>query len=531
MLSDCDANAKLEISPDPLLEWILSDPERAQIEIDRELVERGGLLAFIRLGWSVVEPEGSFTDGWHIRALCSHLEKVMTGEIRRLLITMPPRHMKSLACAVFFPAWAWIQRPEMRFLFSSYSQDLSFRDSIACRNIIASDWYQARWGDRFKLSAAENQVHQFSNTKTGRRQATSVGAKGTGLGGSIIVVDDPHDVKKAESEEIRSKTTRWWDETMASRVNDPRTGAFIIIQQRVHENDLAGHVMKRRQRMPYTHLCLPAEFEPDHPHRWAGDPRVEPGELLWPEHMPRAELEELKESLGPFSVAGQLQQRPTPREGGLFKRRWFEIASDLPPGTISWVRGWDLAASVKQIAKSSPDYTAQVLMGRVRHTGKFVIGEAMHWRCEPDEVRRLVRQKAETPAFGTPCKHVKISIPQDPGQAGKDQARQYATMLAGWSVAIEPQTGDKATRAMGFAAQAAAGNVTIVAGDWDLEAFLAELTGFPNAEHDDFCDAASSAFNRLLDGTTGMLDYYREMSDAHDAAPRPVAGPEMNSDT
>lgn len=507
-----DGLADLAGIPPELLGFVLSDPERAAIEIDRYLVEQGGLRTFSPLAWPAVEAEGRFVGNWHIDAIADHLMAVSEGHIQRLMMAIPPRHMKSLKVAVFWPCWDWIKRPDRRFLFSSYAQTLSVRDSTKCRRIIQSPWYRSRWGDRFKLVDDQNQKQRFENDKHGYRLSTSVDGALTGEGGDIIVVDDPHNVRQGESEKVREETLKWFDEALSTRLNDPKTGAYVVIQQRVHERDLVGHILSKRDQVkPWTYLCLPAEYDPKHKYVWVNDPRKEPGELLWPEHMPSLEIASKKVDLGPYAYAAQYQQSPAPREGGLFKRAWFSIVAAAPADT-RWIRAWDLAASEAKATKSDPDWTATVKLGFSPSAKRFFIAHVFRCRENPHEVRQMITQFAEADG-----KMVRQVVPQDPGQAGKDQAQQMALMLAGWPVVIELPTGDKWTRAQGLAAQAAAGNVSLIQGDWNAT-FLDELTGFPTGAHDDMVDAASSAFNRISGGSTGLLDWMREQSAAGDAA-------------
>ena len=226
-------------------------------DIDRELASRS-LREFIRQAWSTVEPATEFVPGWHLDAICDHLEAVTRGGLRNLVINIPPRHMKSLAVAVFWPCWEWISWPERRWLFSSYAASLSIRDSLKCRRLIESPWYQANWGDRFQLTSDQNAKQRFENNKSGYRLATSVGGAATGEGGDRIVVDDPHNVGEAESDLVRRAALDWWDQVMSTRLNDPKTGAKVIVMQRVHEADLTGHVLEQGG---YELLCLPAEWE------------------------------------------------------------------------------------------------------------------------------------------------------------------------------------------------------------------------------------------------------------------------------
>jgi predicted phage terminase large subunit-like protein len=251
----------------------------------------------------------------------------------------------------------------------------------------------------------------------------------------------------------------------------------------------------------WRHICLPARFEKDHPHpmrtdiyrggtgkHWK-DNRQE-GEPLWPKMFPLEELDRRAASMSEYAIAGQLQQRPMAREGGMFKRAWFEgkfvESIDIRPGT-KWVRHWDLGSSTTAQA----DYTVGLKLGRMPD-GRFVVGDVIRVKAEGHEVRQLIKTTAEQDG-----RHCEISLPKDPGQAGKVQAIDFVKMLAGWNVHAEAETGDKATRAEPVSAQAFHGNLLIKRANWNDD-FLEELCLFPAAPHDDQVDALSGAFARLL---------------------------------
>lgn len=318
--------------------------------------------------------------------------------------------------------------------------------------------------------------------------------------------DDPHNVADTESEAKREGTLQWWNESMTSRLNDPKTGAFVVIQQRVHHRDLLGHILAK-EGGDWTYLCLPAEFEPDHPNVWVRDPRKEAGALLWPEHVPREQVDGMKRGMGEYASAGQLQQRPAPREGGMFKRSWFPTTATLPPDITMWSRAWDLAATIRTQTKSDPDFTATCKIGFSPSRRKYIVAHVDRWRVGPGEVRRLIRSHAEADGFG-----VRQTVPKDPGQAGVDQAQSLLLLLSGWDVTAEAPSGDKGVRASAFAGQAEVGNVELLEAPWN-EDFLTELGGFPLGAHDDMLDATASAFNRISDGVTGIMDFYQAKLD------------------
>lgn len=458
---------------------------------------------FIRIGWPFIDP-AEFVSNWHIDAISDHLEAVANGDIRRLVIMMPPRHMKSLSVNVAFPPWVWAQKkrspltgPGVGFLSTSYAQHLSVRDNVKSRRVIDSVWYQRGWGDRFKLTSDQNTKIRFENNCGGYRIASSVDGTATGDGGDIIIIDDPISASDALSPTVRQAANEWFDNTMSTRLNDPKTGAYIIVMQRLHEDDLVGHVLEQAKQDggdQWTVLCLPARYEPDHPFVFAADPRKGPGELLWPARIGEKQVRALEVSLGQYGSAGQLQQRPAPRSGGMFDRTNFEIVK-AAPADLQEYAAWDLAASVPEPG-SEPDWTVRVKMGKSKD-GFFYILDVFRFQGGAAAVEEKIRYLATQDT-----RRCRIRIPEDPGQAGKAQAQAIIRMLAGYSVKAERPTGSKETRATPFSAQVEAGNVKLVAAPWN-EPFLQELELFPFGKHDDQVDAAADAFNELAAGSKG----------------------------
>lgn len=302
---------------------------------EKEICEEG-LLDFLKAGWKYIDP-AEFSGGWHLEAIAEHLQAVTDGQIRRLLINVPPRTSKSSLCSVAWPAWTWIQRekgplsgPQVQFLSASYAQTLSLRDSVKTRRLVTSPWYQKRWGDRFVLTGDVNTKGRFENDHHGYRLATSVDGTLTGEGGDIILIDDAHNASEVESDLVRQSTLEWWDETMSTRLNDPKTGAFVVIMQRLHQEDLTGHIITKEQDN-WTWLMLPMKHEPErhcityvNGTKFWEDPRKEDGELLCPNRFGAKEVADLERRLGPYAAAGQLQQSPTPRGGGIIKEEWWK---------------------------------------------------------------------------------------------------------------------------------------------------------------------------------------------------------------
>lgn len=461
------------------------------------------LLKFIQMMWSVLEPSRAFVSGWAIEAICAHLEAVTRGEIRKLLMNVPPGFMKSMATQVFWPAWEWgpAGKPSTRYVGASYSEQLTVRDNRRCRQLITSELYQSFWGSRFVLTDDQNAKVRYDNDKTGFKIATSVGGMGTGERGDRFIVDDPHNVKESESEVKREETLRWFTEVVPTRINDAGKSAIIVIMQRVHERDVSGLILAKE--LGYTHLCIPMEYERDHPYQSKttvflrgapyADPRKEDGELAWPDRFSRDYLEtDLKPAMrawgGTYAEAGQLQQRPSPRGGGMFKEDDWGFVDAVPANIVMRVRGWDLAATEDN---PSAARTAGVRMS-MDGERRIYIEHVVAGQWSDKGVEDKMRQCAETDPPGTI-----IDFPQDPGQAGKAQRAYLARQLQGYLVHSSPETGEKSDRARPLAAQQESRNVFLVRGSWN-EGFIREASMFPTGHWKDQVDAASRAYARLL---------------------------------
>ena len=471
----------------------LRNPQAALIELDQIDCGRS-FYEFVVRAWPVLEPVHPFVHGWAVKAVCDALQAVTEGKIRNLLINIPPGCTKSMTTSVFWPAWEWGPRGlrHHRFINGSYEKGLATRDLVRCRDLIMSEWFQQRWP--LALKDDQDQKTYYENDKTGWRLATSVGGALTGYRGDRVVVDDPHDVKRAESEAQRDEALRWWTEVVPTRLNNADRSSKVLMMQRLHMKDLSGHAL-RTEPDEWAKLILPMEYEPEHhcalPEIGFSDPRENPGDLLWPERFSRSAVDRLKKTLsskgGSYAVAGQLQQRPVPREGGMFHRSRAQFI-DTAPDVVRVVRGWDLAASESTTAA----YTAAVKIG-ITARRQFVILDAVRFRGSPYEVEMRLRALAQQDGTSVP-----ISIPQDPGQAGKSQKAAFAGLLAGYDVHFSAESGDKITRAVPFAAQWEAGNVYLVRGAWN-DIYLGELCEFgPSAEYMDQTDASSRAFAYLL---------------------------------
>lgn len=473
-----------------------AERERQQLAHDAERIrERCKTLSgFVREAWHVVEPNSAYVHGWHLDAIAEHLEAITDGRINRLLINVPPGTMKSLLTSVLWPAWEWGPkgRPSLRYLTTSYAEKYVKRDSRRMRDLVQSEWYRSLWPEVELVRAGES---SFANTKTGFREGVPF-ASLTGGRGDRVIIDDPHSTESSESDADRATTTRIFRESVPTRLNDPKTSAIIVIMQRLHEDDVSGQIMKLG--LGYEHLMLPMEFEPDRACSTSigfRDPRSHEGELLFPERFPREVVERDKVPMGSYAVAGQFQQRPAPRSGGMFQRGDFEVVDAIPANAVR-CRAWDFAASQQKPGRQ-PDWTVGLLMARVGSV--FYVEDVRRDRWSPGDVEKNLRNTASQDGLS-----VRIRMPQDPGAAGKADAATKIKLLAGYDVRATPVTGDKATRAKPASAQAEAGNVKLLRGPWN-EAFLDEVCSFPNAQFDDQVDAFADALNELALGSTFTL--------------------------
>lgn len=447
---------------------------------------------FIPKAWKIIEPATNFVGNWHIDALSDHLEAVAERKIRKLLITIPPRKGKSRIASIFWTTWVWTRFPGEQFLCSSYSGDLSIEHNIYARRIIQSDWYQKNWGKLFRLVGDQNRKGYFQNDHSGYRMATSVGGVGTGFGGSVILVDDPHNVKEAPSKAKREAVIKWWTQAMSTRLNNPKTGVMVVIQQRCHKNDLAGFLIEQDD---WEHLNMPEEYDPNRAFvtsiGWK-DPREVRGELLWPSIYGRDELKDIKKTLGTYGWASQYQQSPVLPSGGIINASWWKYwdEADLPKDATGKIvfdfvaQSWDLAFK----STEASDYVVGQVWG-VKGSDRFLLDQVrdkLSFSQTLDAVSKFsdkykthaiyIEDKANGPAVISILRKELIGV-----------------------IPIDPQ-GDKVSRVMSISPQIEAGNVYLPRKAYWVDDFLEEFasaTPEGGGEYWDQIDATSQALLKL----------------------------------
>lgn len=452
------------------------------------------LATFARLAWPILEPAAELKWGWALDAICEHLEAVSSGEIRRLLMNVPPGSMKSLLTGVIWPAWEWGPggNQSLRFLGTAHKQDLAVRDNTKCRRLVQSRWYQRLWP--VHLVGDQNSKLKFENSATGFREAMAF-ASMTGSRGDRVILDDPHSVDDANSMVKLDGDILTFREALPSRVNNDQS-AIVIIMQRLHEADVSAVAME----LDYEHLMIPMRYEPERAKTtcigWS-DPRTVDGELMFPDRFPEKQVLELEKTLGSYATAGQLQQRPSPRSGGMFQRSDFEIVDAIPAGRAKRARTWDFAATEVKPGKR-PDWTVGLKMALVGDV--FYVEEVERGQWKPSKVEEVLVNTASRDGTS-----VTIRIPEDPGAAGKSDAATKIKLLKGYPVKAERPTGEKSIRARPASAQAEAGNIKLLRGSWN-NAFLDEVCTFPAGLHDDQVDALADAVNELALGKAYTYD-------------------------
>lgn len=412
-----------------------------------------------------------YVDGRHIHTICETIESFLQSDCRGLMISMPPRHMKSTIGAECLPAW-WLSRhPQGEVIIASYNQTQARKMSRACRQRFDGDMHRMIFGaTEFDIDAADE--FQISGKLNGRPSliAAGVGSGLTGSGGDLIIIDDPvKDMEEADSETMRDKVYDWYTSVASTRLSPG--GHIILIMTRWHHDDLAGRILND-DADSWQVLNLPAiDTE---------------GRALWPERFPVPDLESKRAAMGSRVFEALYQGRPTPLEGGMFKRDWVRYDSPLPANAVR-CRYWDKAAT-----HGDGDWTVGCLMSV--QDGRYCIEDIVRLQGSPYEVQQTIRATAERDG-----RDIIIRMEQEPGSSGVDVIDHYSRqVLQGFDFRPDKVTGNKELRAGPMAAAMECGNLWFLRAPWNRE-LESELLEFPLGEHDDQVDACSGAFRTLTD--------------------------------
>jgi predicted phage terminase large subunit-like protein len=512
------------------------------VRANRKLQARaGGLMEFVRHFWSVLEPETKLVEGWLLYAICDHLEAVTFGKVTRLLINVPPGSMKSLMVNVFWPAWEWgpMGMASMRYVSFSYSSGLTERDNTKFRKLVMSDRYKELWGEKFALEK-EGEI-KITNDQTGSKFASSVKGIGTGERGDRVVIDDPHDVHKSESDVVRTDTVRWFRETITDRLNNLDESAIIIIMQRVHQLDISGFILE--QGWPYCHLMVPMEFEAGRePYNTIGwvDPRTEDGDLAWPERFSPEAVANIEREKGSFAYAGQYQQRPSPRGGGIIQRNWWRPYTEVECGKfgVPWPKFPIMSYTVlsldtAQTEKKQNDPTAGVVLGVCRdvwENRRLILMWAWTERLELYELIKKIEETAKKFKIDRVLIEDKAS-----GHPVSQELRRRGRIIsdtmsnnpktrdrADFGVQLITPEGDKVARMYSvqnlfecgliYAPAESTGMGDFLFKDW-ADKVINECADMPKGAHDDLADAMSQALKHMRDLGLATLPDEDELDD------------------
>jgi len=507
-------------SPSVMLDLLKNEKDRRAAS--------SSLYEFVKQSWHVVEPGIPFIGGWHIEQICEHLEACSQNDIKKLLVNIPPRHSKSTIVSVMWPMWEWLTDPAQKFLCASYSGNLSIRDNLKSRRLIQSPWYQERWGHMFDLAGDQNAKQRYENDKTGYRLATSVGGTATGEGGSRLLLDDPHSAQEAQSDAIREAAVEWFDVVWSTRLNDPKKDVMVTIMQRLHERDISGHIIN--DIGGWEHLVIPAEWDGIKRTTSMGkyDPREKVGELICPDRFGEKEITDLKKLLGVYGTAGQLQQEPTPSDGGILKTSFLEMwphDEGLPPFEYI-LQSYDCAFT----EKTTGDPTACTVWAIFTHEGSRHVMLIDAWDehlSYPDLREKAIKGWGKE--YGGMTKESPYSRAKRPdrilieAKASGQSLLQDLRLAKVPAIGYNPGNADKISRAHQAAPTLELGMVWIPeskktpghAVSW-AQPFIKQLAKFPVATHDDYVDTFTQAIIYLKN------DHWFDLPQARDPDERKV---------
>lgn len=387
--------------------------------------------------------------------------------------------MKSIIISAMWAPWVWLTNPHRKFIYASYAQSLALQDSVKARDIIQSTEYQRLINGAWTLREDANLKAEFQNSAGGVRVATSVGGTLTGKGGDYLVADDPQSATDSHSDVIRNEANRWWDEVMSSRANNPDKVGRVVIQQRLHESDLTGHLLKKGG---YDHLVLPAQFEVSSRIKSKTflqfkDPRSVDGELLWPNRFSKKAIDELKVDMGSLASSGQLQQDPKPADGGMFKRKWWQWYRDLPTDIEQIVQFWDCAQKVGV----SNDYSVCATWAKTPKG--FYLLDLWREKVEAPDLERAVSTNFS--------KHKPNAVVIEDKSSGSSLIQTLLRETDLPVIPYDPGKLDKVTRASAVTPKVESGRCFLNERIEGIEDFLLEHEKFPSAAHDDTVDTTS----------------------------------------
>ena len=449
------------------------------------------LMTFIEYTFGVVRPDVIFKPNWHIEALAHALSQVASGESKRLIITLPPRNLKSICASVALPAWFLGHHPSERVVAVSYSDALARTHANDFRRVVNDPLYQATFPG---MVIERDTDREITTTKRGRRYATSIEGTLTGLGGNLVIIDDPLKLGDVHSEAIRSRSIEWYRSTLVTRPDDKKAARIVLVMQRVHQDDLVGHL---QEQGGFEILNLPAIAQREETYYLGGgrDYTRQKRELLHPEHEPADVLAELKREMGPIAFSAQYQQSPIPPGGTIIKRKWLTTYDQIgSQARDRIIMSWDIALSEIE----SGDYSACVVL--LKRGEVFFVLEVIRGRFPFETLKRKVIEVKKRYSYGSPT----LLIEDSPISRGLIQSLREQSINV---TAYKPDT-DKQSRLIAQTDLFAGGSVRLPRRASWLEEFTAELLAFPG-RHDDQVDALAQGleWGRQSRGVTRVSTY------------------------
>lgn len=461
---------------------------------------RKDLTSFIERAFYEVSPERDLLMAPYIEAMALKLEACRRGEITRLVINLPPRYLKSHCVSVALPAWYLGHDPSMQIICASYGQDLAEKLARDCRNLMSSAFYKKLFATR--LSPDRSAVNDFMTTANGFRMATSVGGVLTGRGADLIIIDDPLKPDEALSETRRKSVNEWYDNSLLSRLNNKTKGCIIIVMQRLHQDDLVGHVLEQNG---WEVLSFPAIAQEDHEYlvgsalkqyAW----RRHAGEALHPERECLEALAHIRETIGSYNFDSQYQQNPAPQGGALLKKEWlcYYTPGEQPATFDRIVQSWDTANKAGELN----DYSVCTTWGQ-KNDKYFFLLHVFRRRMEYPDLKRAVKEQAQI--------YKPDAILIEDKASGTQLIQELTMENVSNIISYEPPACEKIMR---FQGQTAAFENSLVLLPKDahwLADYVHELTTFPGSKYADQVDSTTQAlaWMRTPGVGWGLLEYYR----------------------
>lgn len=467
---------------------------RPILEIEQLQKAKSNFAEFFKQAWTYMEPGVPYQHNWHIDLMAEALTALYKGDIENLILEIPPRCAKSSITCVAFPAWIWLHNPAEKFITSSFTEKLATRDCVRARRLMQTDWYQSL-EPTFEFSPDVNQKTYYENLHGGYRLTTSVGGSVIGFGYSLAIHDDPIDAKKSYQKAYIDQVLEWWTQAMSTRGNPG--SRQVLMHQRLAENDPIGYELKNNAEN-WEVICLPLEYDPNHPQikYWdlnelsLRDIRTVPGQNLWPYIYTPSILAQRKKKLGPFGIAAQLQQNPTPRGGGIIKKDWLKFYSRLYNTYTAYQYDLLVGSCDLTFSDAGSSYTVGQVWGR-KENNYYLIDMYRDKLDVVGQIKMIRQMKKDYPKLRSILVEKMAN-----GDAVVTQLKKEIQGLIPIKLS-EIGGGDKEVRLSLASIYFEAGNIYFPHPNlcpWVIDV-IEELTTFPRGEYDDICDTTSMFIN------------------------------------